>query len=262
MHYTEINKASWDERTKIHIDSEFYNVPEFLKGKTSLNKIELDLLPDLKGKKLLHLQCHFGQDTISLARMGAEATGIDLSTQAIKTAKELNEQCGTHCEFVESSVYDLPKNLEGQFDVVFTSYGTVGWMPDMDQWADVVSHFLKPGGKFYFIEFHPFCWMHDDNIEEVIYSYFNVEDIKETDEGSYTENDNSTELKSVTWNHPISEIVNALIKSGLSIQKLNEYPSSPYKIFKGMRELSDGTYDIAHSPEQIPLVYAIVAEKL
>jgi 2-polyprenyl-3-methyl-5-hydroxy-6-metoxy-1,4-benzoquinol methylase len=156
--YIEINKQSWNGRVDAHIKSEFYGVEDFIKGKTSLQEIELNLLGDIKNKSILHLQCHFGQDTISLSRMGAKATGIDLSDKAIESAKELNATTKTDASFICCNVYDLPQHLNEEFDIVYTSYGTIGWLPDMDKWANVVSTFLKPGGKFIFVEFHPVVW--------------------------------------------------------------------------------------------------------
>jgi 2-polyprenyl-3-methyl-5-hydroxy-6-metoxy-1,4-benzoquinol methylase len=120
----------------------------FLEGKSTLNEIELQLLGDISGKKILHLQCHFGQDTMSLSRMGAKATGIDLSNKAIERAKEIALRLNLDTDFICCDLYDAPNHLNEKFDIVFTSYGTIGWLPDLDKWAKVVSHFLKPNGKF------------------------------------------------------------------------------------------------------------------
>lgn len=127
--YLEINKKSWNAKVEPHLKSDFYFVNEFLQGRTSLNSIELELLGDVKDKTILHLQCHFGQDSISLSRMGAKVTGIDLSDKAIEAAKDLAKQCDTNTEFICSDVYELPNILNQKFDIVFTSYGTIGWLP-------------------------------------------------------------------------------------------------------------------------------------
>ena len=156
--YLEINRKSWNAKVEPHLKSDFYFVDEFLNGKTSLNSIELEILGDVSGKEILHLQCHFGQDSISLSRMGAKVTGIDLSDKAIEAAQDLAQKCGTDTSFLVSDVYELPKILDKKFDIVYTSYGTIGWLPDLEKWAEVISHFLKPGGKFVFVEFHPFVW--------------------------------------------------------------------------------------------------------
>jgi len=179
--YLKLNKASWNTRTEVHFDSEFYDNESFLKGKSSLNDIELDLLGDVAGKSVLHLQCHFGQDTISLARMGAKATGVDLSDLSIKRANELNEKAGTDARFICTDLYSLPIHLDETFDIVFTSYGTIGWLPDMDKWAAIVSKYLKPGGLFVIAEFHPVVWMFDDDFKFIKYNYFNDGVIEETE---------------------------------------------------------------------------------
>ena len=151
---------------------EFYDLDNFVKGKTSLNSIELDLLGDVKGKTILHLQCHFGQDTISLSRLGAEVTGIDLSDKAIQSAQQIAKDTHSNANFICCDIYDLPNHLDKQFDIVFTSYGTIGWLPDLDKWANIVSHYLKPNGQFVFVEFHPVVWMFDDNFEKIGYNDF------------------------------------------------------------------------------------------
>lgn len=143
--YLDINRNSWNARVEPHLKSDFYFLEDFIKGRNSLNSIELDLLGDVKGKSILHLQCHFGQDSISLSRMGAKVTGIDLSDKAIDAAEDLARKCGTDTKFICSDVYNLPTVLKEEYDIVFTSYGTIGWLPDLDQWADVVSHIFETG---------------------------------------------------------------------------------------------------------------------
>ncbi|MCK5906496.1 MAG: class I SAM-dependent methyltransferase, partial [Flavobacteriales bacterium] len=152
------NRESWNKRSEVHFVSEFYDNKSFLEGKISLTEIELSELGDVKGKSLLHLQCHFGQDTLSFARMGAKVTGVDLSDKGIEFANVLKEKSGIDAEFIVSNVYDLKENLKGEFDIVFTSFGVLGWLPDLDKWAEIVSHFLKSGGIFYIAEFHPIVW--------------------------------------------------------------------------------------------------------
>lgn len=167
VNYVEINRQSWNNMTEIHLKSDFYDLDGFLKGNSSLNDIELNLLGDIKGKTILHLQCHFGQDSVSLSRLGAEVTGVDLSDVAIKNAKKIAKDTHSKATFICCDVYDLPNHLDEQFDFVFTSYGTIGWLPDLNKWAKIISKFLKPNGKFVFVEFHPVVWMFDDNFEEV-----------------------------------------------------------------------------------------------
>ncbi|HQX04206.1 MAG TPA: class I SAM-dependent methyltransferase [Flavobacterium sp.] len=259
--YININKETWNKKTAVHIASDFYNNEAFLNGKSSLNHFEIDLLGDVSQKKILHLQCHFGQDTLSLARLGAKVTGIDFSDQAIEKAKEYSKQLDLDATFICCDVYDTPNYLDEKFDIVFTSYGTIGWLPDMDKWAAVVSHFLKPEGKFVFVDFHPVVWMFDDDFKEVFYHYFKSEPIIEEETGTYADKKASLIQKTISWNHSISEVVNALIENGLTIHLLNEYDYSPYNCFNGMEEFETGKFRIKNFENKVPLVYSIKASK-
>lgn len=259
--YIEKNRESWNRRTAYHIESEFYDVEGFLKGKNSLNGIELALLGDVSGKSILHLQCHFGQDSLSLARMGAHVTGIDLSDKAIGKAKELNARMGFDAEFICCDLYDLPGLLHRQFDIVFTSYGTIGWLPDMDRWAAVVSHFLKPGAQFVFAEFHPVVWMFDDGFSKIAYDYFNAGPIIESETGTYADKSAPITGEYVGWNHPLGEVLTALLKHGLVITGFQEYAYSPHNCFSGTEEPEPGKFRIKHLEKNIPMVYSITAEK-
>ncbi|KAA3599269.1 MAG: class I SAM-dependent methyltransferase [Calditrichaeota bacterium] len=259
--YKEINKNSWNQRVDVHFDSANYDNESFIKGRNALNEIELELLGDIKEKSILHLQCHFGQDTISLNRLGAKVTGIDFSDKAIAKAKELAQTVNSDTKFILSDVYELPKNLDEKFDIVFTSYGTIGWLPDLDKWAKVVSHFLKPNGKFVFAEFHPVVWMFDDNFQELKYSYFNKEAIVETEEGTYADRNAPLTLTSVGWNHDLSEVLNSLIKNGLEINSFNEFDYSPHNCFLETVEIAPSKYRIKHLEDKIPMVYSILATK-
>lgn len=259
--YLEINKAAWNEKTDVHIKSEFYNQDAFLSGKTSLNSIELDLLGDVRNKSILHLQCHFGQDTISLSRMGAVATGVDLSDNAIKKANVIATQLGTNTQFVCSDIYELPNNLNEKFDIVFTSYGTIGWLPDLEKWASVISSFLKPKGKFIMADFHPFIWMFDDNFEKIGYNYFKDKPIIETIEGTYANKESKIVSKTISWNHSTSELLNSLLKNDLKLNAFNEYDYSPYNCFNEMEEFEPKKFRIKHLENKIPMVYSVVATK-
>ncbi len=259
--YLNRNKASWNKRTPVHVGSEFYNNQAFIAGKSSLNSIELDLLGDLSGKKILHLQCHFGQDSISLSRMGAEVTGVDLSDQSIETAQNLAKRTGQSTKFICADVYDLPNHLDEKFDIVFTSYGTITWLPNLDKWANVIQHFLKPCGQFVFTEFHPVVWMFDDDFTKVGYNYFNDGPIIETEEGTYADPDADLKMEYVTWNHGMSEVITSLIEAGLTIKEMLEFDYSPYNCVRHMEEFEIGKYRIKHLGNNIPLVYSLRAEK-
>ncbi len=259
--YIEINKQSWNKKTAIHLTSEFYDVDGFLKGNTSLKSIELELLGDINGKSVLHLQCHFGQDTLSLGRIGGEVTGVDLADKAIESAKELALKTGVDATFIRCDLYDLPQHLNKQFDIVFTSYGTIGWLPDLDKWAKIVSTFLKPNGKFIFVEFHPVVWMFDDNFDKIGYNYFNSGPIVETYNGTYADKTADLSQEYVMWNHGISEVVNSLIKNDLDINSLDEFDYSPYNCFSETVEFEQGKFRIKHLGNNIPMVYSIVGTK-
>lgn len=259
--YLETNKASWNNKVNFHISSEFYNVEAWKNGKSSLHDIELNLLGAVSGKSILHLQCHFGQDTISLARMGAKTTGIDLSDKAIEVARNLAKDMNVDASFICCDLYDLPQHLDSKFDIVYTSYGTIGWLPDMDKWAEVIQYFLKPGGQFIFVEFHPVVWMFDDDFKGVAYDYFNKGAIIETYTGTYADKEAPIVQEYVMWNHSISEVVQSLLGKGLSIKSLMEYDYSPYNCFRHTEQTDINKYIIKHFGNKIPMVYSVVAEK-
>ena len=261
QNYIEINRQSWNTKTEVHLQSEFYDLEGFVNGKTSLNEIELNLLGNINGKTILHLQCHFGQDTISLSRLGATVTGVDLSDKAIESAKQIAAKTGSNTTFICCDIYDLPNHLDQQFDVVFTSYGTIGWLPDLDKWAKIVSRFLKPNGQFVFVEFHPVVWMFDDNFDKIGYRYFNSGAIIETESGTYADKNAPITQEYVMWNHGLSEVINSLLNNGLQLQQLNEYDYSPYNCFNKTIEFEPKKYRIEHLENKIPMVYAVVAKK-
>jgi SAM-dependent methyltransferase len=261
QNYIEINTRAWNNKVETHVASEFYNMPEFLNGKSSLNPIELELLGDLNGKSVLHLQCHFGQDSISLSRLGARVIGVDLSDKAIDYANKIAAQTHANASFICCNVYDLDKHLNEQFDYVFISYGTIGWLPDLSRWAKVVSSFLKPGGQLIFVEFHPVIWMFNDEFSDVIYSYFNVAPIVETENGTYANKEANITQTSVSWNHDLSEVFTALLQQGLHLKIFKEYDYSPYRIFSNMEETEPGKFNLTKFARKLPMVYAIVAEK-
>ncbi|WP_143308809.1 class I SAM-dependent methyltransferase [Chitinophaga vietnamensis] len=255
--YIATNRDMWNQRTAVHVSSDFYDVPAFLNGKNSLNSIELALLGNVQNKHLLHLQCHFGQDTLSLARMGANVTGVDLSDTAIAQAEAFAKQLDLQnkSRFICCDLYSLPQHFDEQADIVFTSYGTIGWLPDLDRWAAVVNRFLKPGGYFVMAEFHQMVMMFDEQFKEIKYSYFNRGEIIEEVSGSYT--DRSAPLKSLSysWDHALSETIGALLRQGLQLEFLEEYDYSPYNCFNNTIE-KDGKFYIKGLEGKIPMVYA------
>ncbi len=256
--YLEINRRAWNWKTGLHCKSRFYDVDGFLAGRNSLNEIETNILGDVRGKSILHLQCHFGQDSLSLARLGAKVVGVDLSDAAIEKAKELNRTLGLDAEFICSDVYDLPNRLNREFDVVFTSYGVLGWLPDLDRWAGVVGHFLKPNGKFVLVEFHPVVWMFDLDFTKIDYPYSSPEPIIE-ETGTYTDTQDETMMPTVNWNHGLGTVVTALARQKITVEELVEYDYSPYDIFRGTVENEPGRFRLFDG--KLPLVYSIVGRR-
>jgi 2-polyprenyl-3-methyl-5-hydroxy-6-metoxy-1,4-benzoquinol methylase len=261
MDYLTANRRLWNERVNAHMASSFYDNESFIAGRNTLNDIELKLLGDVTGKGILHLQCHFGQDSLSLARMGAKVTGVDLSDVAIEQARKLNQQLELDAEFICSDVLQLADHHSGQYDIVFASYGVIGWHPDINRFMQVVAHFLKPEGQFLLVEFHPVIWMLDQQLENISYSYFNLEPIVETSTESYTDgSDLSEPLQEYGWNHSLSEVFNAGFANGLTLTHFDEYDFSPYNCFQGMVTTETG-YQIAGKERMLPLVYSLVMEK-
>ena len=257
--YIELNRNAWNQKTDYHVRSKFYDNDAFINGKSSLNNIELELLADVSGKNILHLQCHFGQDTLSLQRLGGSVTGVDFSDAAVSQAQALAQRLKLDAKFICCDVYDLPNHLNEQFDIVFTSYGTVGWLPDLNRWAHVVAKFLKRGGKFVMIDFHPAVWMFDNDFTRVQYSYFNKEDIVETETGTYADRDAPIEATIVSWNHSLGEILGSLMKNGLVLKHFDELDYAPYNCLNNMVEVAPGKFQLKSMEGKLPLLYSIVA---
>ncbi len=259
--YFELNKKLWNDKVDYHFKSQFYGVEQFLKGESTLNEIELNLLGEIKQKSLLHLQCHFGLDSLSLARLGAQITGVDFSEKAIEKANELKYLTNLNAEFVLSNIYELPEKLNHTFDLVFSSYGTIGWLPDINRWAKIVAHFLKPGGKFIFVEFHPVRWMFSDDFASVQYGYFHGGAIVEEESGTYADANAPLKNISVGWNHTLSDVIQALINEGLGIENFQEFNFSPYPIFIENAKIDENKFAPKGLENKLPLVYALKAIK-
>lgn len=258
--YFEANRQGWNKRTPVHVRSTMYDVDGFRAGKTSLNKIELQEVGNVKGKSLLHLQCHFGLDTLSWAREGATVTGVDISEEAIAQAKQLAAELGIAAEFVCSNIYQISDLLDRQFDVVFTSYGAICWLPDLQEWGQIISRFLKPGGIFYIVEFHPVVYMLDDEMQHLKYPYSSTQVIEEVQTGTYTDFSAPITYKEYTWNHGLGEVVNALATAGLRIEMLHEFPFSCYNCFRHLQQGEDGYWRI-RGEEAVPIMFSLTAIK-
>jgi SAM-dependent methyltransferase len=252
------NKAFWNNTVQAHIESDFYDVPAFLEGKSSLNSIETALLGQLDQKKVLHLQCHFGLDSISLARLGASVTAIDFSEEAIRSAKELARQCKEEVQFIEGDVLQFVPELEGTMDLVFASYGTIGWFGDLEKYASNVIRYLKPGGRFVFVEFHPVVHMFDDDFKEIAYPYTSSA-LQFEENGSYAGGKGKFEI--TCWNHSLASFFQAFLKAGAELRHFNEHDYSPYACFSGMIEDQPGEHVVAQFGRKLPYVYSCVWEK-
>ncbi len=260
--YFEVNKATWNEKVNIHAKSKMYDMDSFNQGKSSLMAYEQRALSDVKDKSLLHLQCHFGQDTLSWSRLGAKCVGVDLSDEGIALAKELNAELKLDANFICCNVLDTSKHIDDTFDIVFTSYGVIGWLPDLKPWGTMIAERLKQGGTFYMVEFHPIVWMFDYTEGKPVmkYGYMQDEVIYEEYQGTYADNDSKMISKEYGWNHGLSEVINALTEAGLQIEYLNEYHESPYDVLPNLVTTKSGLYST--KDQLYPLIFELKARKV
>ena len=265
--YSDANRRYWAGLVPVHLDSQFYDVAGFKAGKSTLKPTELREVGDVSGRSLLHLMCHFGLDTLSWARLGARVTGVDFSGPAINAARRLAEDCDVEAVFIESDVYDLTSKLDDQFDIVFTSYGVLFWLPDVVRWAQVVAQCLRPGGVSYIVELHPVCGIFEqrDSAADFVVRrpYFTPkEPLRIEEEGSYADNDARLEYRvTYSWPHSLGEVVTALIDAGLRIDFLHEFPFTAEEFFPSCVASPDGSFRLAQHNGSIPLLYSIKATK-
>jgi len=276
--HRESNRRLWEEWTAVHERSDFYNLESFKQGETKerlfdaapgvrIRDYEAEEVGDVTGKDLLHLQCHFGIDTLSWARLGARVTGIDFAEPAIELARSIAGELKLGARFVHSTVEDLPANLDGDFDIVYTSRGAIWWIGDLDRWAEVIAHFLRPGGFFYMTEFHPMLMTLDESSEsepKLRYTYFATgEPLEFPVQGSYA--DPSAVIESTVeygWNHDIGQIVTALAGAGLRIEFLREMDWCDYRHIPLLREGKDGKWRLPETVTgELPLMFSLRAEK-
>jgi SAM-dependent methyltransferase len=243
-----------------------YDVAGFKAGKCTLDRIELEEVGDVAGRKLLHLQCHFGQDSMSWARLGARVTGVDFSPKAIDLARSLAGELALDARFICADVYDLPAVLAGEFDIVFTSLGVLCWLRDLGEWARIVSRFLKSGGTFYLRESHPVVNAFDNSRAarglDVRHSYFHrPEPARWEPEGSYADPNAAVSHPSFEWTHSLSDVLNALLGAGLRLDFVHEFPYSSHDHFPFMEQGADGRWRIRGKPDTIPLMFSVKATK-
>ena len=271
-HYYEFNRASWDERAPAHAASPDYAFERFVEDPAFLSEVvrfDLPRLGDINGLKGVHLQCHIGTDTLSLARLGAQMTGLDLSPASLAQARELSRRAGPHVEYVESELYDAVSVLgAGSFDLVFTGIGALCWLPSVSRWAQVVADLLVPGGRLFIREGHPVLWSVEyerpDRLLVLEYPYFEREQALVWDEpGTYVETDAVFE-QNITheWNHGLGEIVTAVLDAGMDLTMLVEHDSVPWEPLPGqMVKGEHGEWRLADRPERLPLTYTLQAIK-
>jgi 2-polyprenyl-3-methyl-5-hydroxy-6-metoxy-1,4-benzoquinol methylase len=255
------NRDAWDLRTGVHLGSASYGVESFKRGRNSLRPIELEELGDVSGRSLLHLQCHFGMDTLSWARLGAHVTGADFSEDAIAAARSLAAELGIDANFVCANLYDLPEVLQDQFDIVFCSYGVIGWLPDLDGWGRVIAHFLKPGGTFCIVEIHPLISLFDeiDGELKLTESIFDPGPAATETVETYADNLALPSHVEHNWRWPLSKVVMALCSAGLRIERLREFPGDVRQRLPMMVLGDDGYWHLPGDP--IPLLFSCVATK-
>lgn len=242
--YLRANAALWDRWTELHAGSAAYDIAGFKAGRTTLRPLEIAELGDVAGKSLLHVQSHFGLDTLSWARRGAEVVGVDFSARVVALARSLAREVGLAARFVRSDVYDLPAALTGAFDLVFTSYGVLYWLPDLPRWAAVVAHFLKPGGVFYLAEHHPLAAVFDpDEAAELRPGapYFGTAEPEHVESfGSYAEPSATSLGDQYGWRHTLGEVVSAVAAAGLRIEHLHEFPYTDFPRWPRLERGDDG----------------------
>ena len=263
--YLETNRLHWDERASVHPTTDFYDVASFLDGRCALNPLEVSEVGDVSGKRLLHLQCHFGLDTLSWARRGADVTGIDFSERSIQEARRLASTAQMPARFIQSAVYDLPQVLEEQFDIVFTSYGALCWLPDIRRWAEIAARYVRPGGFLYVAEIHPLVMVWDDeNAKELRprYPYFYAtEPLRWETDGSYAAPDHKFENKvTYDWQHTLGDIVSAVVGAELRLEFLHEFAHCCCQALPQMVRGEDGLYRLP-GEQLLPFTFSLKATK-
>jgi SAM-dependent methyltransferase len=260
----ELNQALWDEWTGVNASSAMYRLDAFRQGENVLDSLVLKEMGNVAGKSLLHLQCHFGMDTLSWARLGASVTGVDFSSKAISLAKNLSRDLQIPARFIQCNIYDLPSHLEDQFDIVFASYGVLTWLPDLSRWMQIAASYVKPGGFLYLLDGHPITWIFDEKSDnwELCYPYFQQEAMICEEEGSYA--DRTASIQSHTcyqWQHTLGEIVTSACNNGLRIEYLHEFGYSEFQAHPSLIQQENGTWHHPDGDTRIPMLFSLKAWK-
>jgi SAM-dependent methyltransferase len=260
--WRELNRANWDDRVPVHLASDLYDLDGFRAGASSLSPLETAEAGDVTGKRLVHLQCHVGLDTLSWARNGALVTGLDFSGPAIEAARSLAAGLAIDASFVMADVYDAVTALGGRrFDVVYTGSGALVWLPDMPRWAAVVAALLEPGGFLYLVEGHPFAQILDDAQGTTItWDYFDDQPQVEDNLHTYTDGPALTHTRHVEFQHQLGQIVTALADAGLRIDFLHEHDFDGYQRFRSLQR-HRGLYRFPPGQPRVPLTYSLRATR-
>lgn len=264
--YLDANRRRWDALVHEHARSEFYDLEGFRRGRDRLRSIELEELGDVRGRTLLHLQCHFGMDTLAWARRGARVTGVDFSEEAIALARSLSAELAIPARFIASDLDTLPDRLDGLFDIVFTSYGVLHWLPDLSRWAGLIARYLRPGGIFYIVEDHPtfrIFRMDDEGTIRPARRYFHAEEPQRIEgSGSYATGARGETGVSFVWDHSLGEVVTSLVAAGLRIEFVHEWPVAARAKFPNMVEGEDGWWRLpAPLHGRIPFLFSLRARR-
>ena len=266
--YLRTNRELWDERAPAHAASPDYGLDRFIADSGHLSDVvrfDRERLGDIGSLRGVHLQCHIGTDTISLARLGARMTGLDFSPASIDVAHKLAGETGTPIDFVVGDLYAAPDLLDREaFDLVFTGIGALCWLPDIDRWAAVVRGLLAPGGRLFLREGHPMMWSLDEDRNDLLvvrYPYFRADPLVMQVEGSYARTDVSLPPRTeITFTHALSEVITALLDQGLRITGLVEHQSVPWDALPGqMERMRDGEWRLRKGSERLPLTYTLQA---
>jgi SAM-dependent methyltransferase len=263
------NLANWESRVPVHAASRTYDLDALVDGRRKLSKVvafDAPHLGDLTGLDVVHLQCHIGSDTLSLARLGGRCTGLDFSGSALAIARDITARAGLDVTFVEAELYDAPAALgPHRFDLVYTGIGALCWLPDIARWAEVVASLLRPGGRLYLREGHPMLWATEElgvGRLELTYPYFERPEPTRFEEPvTYTDGDPLSEPVSYEWNHGLGEIVQAVLDAGLVLTRLVEHDEIDWPAFGWFEPLGDGRWMMPGDRSRVPLEYTLEARR-
>ena len=266
--FTEANRRNWDERVPVHRRDRtgFYAIDRFIAGEKRLHAIETGELGDVAGKRVIHLQCHFGLDTLTLARHGAVATGVDFSPAAIDEARQLATATGFPAQFVCADVYDARHAVKCDFDVAYVTWGAICWLPDLTRWARVIASFLVPGGFLYFADAHPNMLILEERQGRLVHEYpiDTPPDRPLVFDEPTTYTGDPTPLaasRTYQWIHSLSRIVTALLDAGLALEFLHEHATLPWRPFPMCVPAAGGMYRLPDHIPAFPLAVSLRARK-